>query len=121
MPLSGPDPGVHGVVRWRCLDLCEEVARCFAGQKGSLTYDWAPVGSRPPMVRDNRNDTAYLFGAICPARGVGAAIITPTANTECMNLHLQEISTRLTPGSIAVLTATAPVGTRKECLTVTAG
>jgi hypothetical protein len=55
------------------------------------------------MVRDNRHDTAYLFGAICPARGVGAAIITPAANRECMNLHLQEISSQVTPGSIAVL------------------
>src|SRR5271165_1416603 len=55
------------------------------GQKGSLSYVWAPVGSRPPMVRDNRHDTAYIFGAICPARGVGAAVITPAVNTECMN------------------------------------
>jgi hypothetical protein len=55
------------------------------GQKGSLSYVWAPVGSRPLMVRDNRHDTAYIFGAICPARAVGAAIITPAANTECMN------------------------------------
>lgn len=73
------------------------------GQKGSLTYVWAPVGSRPPMVRDNRHDTAYIFGAICPARGVGAAIITPTVNTECMNLHLAEISTQVTPGSVAAI------------------
>ena len=51
------------------------------------------------MVRDNRHDTAYLFGAICPARGVGAAMITPAANTECMNLHLDEISTQVTPGA----------------------
>ncbi len=27
----------------------------------------------------------------------------PAANTECMNLHLQEISTQVTPGSLAVL------------------
>lgn len=73
------------------------------GQKGSLSYLWAPVGSRPPMVRDNRHDTAYLFGAICPTRGVGAAIITPTVNTECMNLHLAEISTQVTPGAVAAL------------------
>ena len=25
-----------------------------------------------------------LFGAICPARGVGAAVITPVANTAAM-------------------------------------
>jgi hypothetical protein len=64
---------------------------------------WAKVGSRPPMIRDNRHDSAYNFGAICPDRVVGAAIIAPAANTECMNLHLQEISTQVAPGSIAGL------------------
>jgi hypothetical protein len=73
------------------------------GQQGSLTYIWAPVGSRPRMVRDNRHDSAYLFGAICPARGVGAAIIMPAANTEAMNEHLNEISTQVAPGAHAVL------------------
>ena len=47
------------------------------------------------MVRDNRHDTAYIFGAVCAARAVGAAIIAPAANTECMNLHLAEISERM--------------------------
>ena len=28
------------------------------GQQGSLEYIWAPVGSRPRMVRDNRHDLA---------------------------------------------------------------
>ncbi len=73
------------------------------GQKGSLSYVWAPVGSRPPMVRDNRHDTAYIFGAICPHRGVGAAVVMPTVNTDCMNLHLAEISTQVTPGAVAAL------------------
>jgi len=40
------------------------------GQKGSIEYVWAPIGSRPPMVRDNRHDSVHIFGAICPARGV---------------------------------------------------
>ena len=35
---------------------------------------------------------AYLFGAICPARGLGAALVLPFANAEMMNLHLLEIS-----------------------------
>lgn len=73
------------------------------GQKGSLTYVWAPVGSCPLMVRDNRHDSAYIFGAICPARGVGAAIITPTVNIQCMNLHLAEISTQVAPGTVAAI------------------
>ena len=73
------------------------------GQKGSLEYIWAPVGSRPPMVRDNRHDSVYLFGAICHARGAGAAIIMPTVNTEAMNEHLKEISTQVAPRVHAVL------------------
>ena len=73
------------------------------GQKGSLSYVWAPVGSRPAMVRDNRHSSAYLFGAICPARGVGAAVITPHANTAAMNAHLAEIGTQIAPGAQAVL------------------
>ncbi len=47
--------------------------------------------------------SARGFGAICPARGVGAGMITPTANTECMNLHLAEISTQIHAGARAVL------------------
>jgi transposase len=68
------------------------------GQQGTHAYIWAPVGVRPLMVRDNRHESAYLFGAICPDRGVGAAMITPHANTEAMNLHLGEVSTQVTPG-----------------------
>lgn len=74
------------------------------GQQGSHAYTWAPIGSRPLMVRDNRHDSAYIFGAICPQRGVGAAMITPSANTEMMNLHLEEISTQVATGAVAVLT-----------------
>jgi hypothetical protein len=74
------------------------------GQQGSLTYIWAPKGSRPRAPRDQRYDWAYLFGAICPARGVGAALVLPSVNTEMMNLHLQEVSRSVAPGAHAVIT-----------------
>jgi hypothetical protein len=73
------------------------------GQKGGHAYIWAEIGSRPLMVRDNRHDSAHLFGAICPARAVGAAIIMPAVNTEAMNEHLKEISTQVAQGAHAVL------------------
>jgi hypothetical protein len=73
------------------------------GQQGTHTYVWAPVGSRPAIVRDNRRNSAYLFGAICPDRGIGAAIISPAANIIAMNHHLAEISTQVTTGAHAVL------------------
>lgn len=75
------------------------------GQKGGHAYVWAARGTRPLMVRDNHHDSAYIFGAICPARGVGAAIITPGANTEMMNLHLAEISTQVALGAVCGLRA----------------
>jgi hypothetical protein len=73
------------------------------GQKGSLEYIWAPIGSRPRVVRDNRHDSVYLFGALCAHRAVGAAVIMPAANTDAMSEHLKEISTQVTPGAHAVL------------------
>jgi len=73
------------------------------GQKGTHTYVWAETGSRPLMVRDNRHTSAYLFGAICPERAAGAAIIMPGVNTEAMNEHLKEISTQVAEGAHAVL------------------
>jgi DDE superfamily endonuclease len=73
------------------------------GQKGGHAYIWAPVGARPLMVRDNRHDSAHLFGAICPLRGAAAAVIMPSANAEAMNEHLKEVSTQVAPGAHAVL------------------
>ena len=73
------------------------------GQKGTHADVWAPVGSCPLMVRDSRHDPASLFGAICPDRGVGAAIIMPAVNTEAMNEHLKEISAQVAQGAHAVL------------------
>lgn len=73
------------------------------GQKGTLTRIWAPQGTRPRAVCDTRYEWAYLFGAICPGRKVGAALVMPYANTEAMNLHLEEISKTVAPGAHAAL------------------
>jgi hypothetical protein len=50
------------------------------------------------MVRDNRHDSVHIFGAICPARGIGTAIIIPGVNAEAMNERLAEISTQVAAG-----------------------
>ncbi len=73
------------------------------GQKGGHAYVWAEVGSKPKMIRDNRHTSAHLFGAICPERGVGAAIIMPVMNSDSMSEHLKEISTQVSSGAHAVL------------------
>ena len=68
-----------------------------------MSYVWAPRGSRPPAVRDNRHDSVYLFGAVCADRATGAAIIMPAVNSEAMAEHLAEISLRVMPGAHAVV------------------
>jgi len=79
------------------------MANARVGQRGTLTRVWAKRGTRPRAVRDTRYQWAYLFGATCPARGVGAALVLPRANTRAMNLHLAEIARTVTPGAHAVL------------------
>jgi len=73
------------------------------GQQGTLTRVWALRGSRPRAIRDHRFAWAYLFGAACPARGIGAAIVMPEVNINAMNEHLAEISRNVAVGAIGVL------------------
>jgi len=73
------------------------------GQKNGQVRQWAKRGTRPRQPADQRYDNAYLFGAICPARGVGAALALPYADAEAMQLHLDEISRRVAEGAHAVL------------------
>ena len=73
------------------------------GQKNSLVRQWARTGTRPRQPKDQRYQSTYLFGAICPRRGTGAAVVMPEANTEAMQIHLHEISRTVSRGSHAVL------------------
>ena len=141
---QGPTLEQHKVVRWRLVDLRDEIARTFGVQVHERTVgklmarlNFSRVSVRPQSPaqdeaaqeahkklcrpgrrrhprtrarqadrsapRDQRYQWASLFGAVCPARRVGAALVLPFVNTEAMNLHLAEISTQVTPGAHAVL------------------
>lgn len=73
------------------------------GQQGTLTRIWARRGTRPRAPHDQRRTSAYIFGAVCPQRGTGAAVVVPHANTDSMNRHLEEIAHCVTPGAHAVV------------------
>lgn len=73
------------------------------GQKNKLTRRWARRGTRPRAAHDQRTKWAWIFGAICPKRGVGAGLVMPWADTPAMQAHLEEISAAVAPGSHAVL------------------
>src|SRR3974390_2104001 len=73
------------------------------GQKNKLTYRWARTGSRPRAAHDQRTQSTYLFGAVCPELGTGAALVLPFCNSEAMQLHLNEIATKVGPGAHAIV------------------
>jgi hypothetical protein len=64
-----------------------------------MTRRWARRGTRPRAVTDRRTQSAYLFDAICPERGTGAAIVMPHADGAAMQHHLDEIGRIVAPGA----------------------
>lgn len=69
------------------------------GQKNGLVYQWAQKGTRPRQPKDQRYENAYLFGAVCPSRDTGVALIMPNADTEAMQKHIDEIGRAVAPGA----------------------
>jgi hypothetical protein len=58
-------------------------------------------GTRPRQPKDQRYANAYVFGAICPARDTGTALVLPRANADAMQHHLEAISRCVAPGAHA--------------------
>ena len=44
------------------------------GQKNKITRRWAKRGARPAAPHDQRAASTYIFGAVCPWEGKGAAL-----------------------------------------------
>jgi len=87
---------------------CDAIEIWFAdeariGQKNKITRRWAKRGTRPSAPRDQRTASTYIFGAVCPKEGKGAALILPACNSEAMNLHLAEIAKAVAPAAHAIL------------------
>jgi len=80
----------HAIISLTAEPSCKDEARI--GQKNGQVRLWARKGTRPRQPADQRYNNAYLFGAICPVRGTGAALMLPWADTQAMQLHLDEIS-----------------------------
>jgi hypothetical protein len=72
------------------------------GQKNKLTYRW-PEKGYPRATHDQRTQSAYLFGAVCPALGKGTAIVVPNCNSEAMQFHLDATATSVAPGAHAII------------------
>ena len=54
-------------------------------------------------IHYQRTQSTYLFRAVCPEHITSAALVLPTCNAEAMQLHLDEIATKVTPVAHAIL------------------
>lgn len=63
-----------------------------------MSRSWAIKGSRPRRIQQRQFKSSYLFGAICPKKDKGVALVLPEVNAEAMQLHLKEISMKITKG-----------------------
>ncbi|MCL1164461.1 IS630 family transposase, partial [Shewanella chilikensis] len=73
------------------------------GQQNTTTRIWAKKGTRPRVVKQQQFESAYLFGAVCPATGATQAIIAPFANSDYMHEHLKLISAATGSGRHALV------------------
>ena len=73
------------------------------GQTGRVCRRWFERGVRPRGMRDLRHDAASLFGAVCPERDAGVALVLPTVSAAAMQLMLDELGAAVTPGAHAVV------------------
>jgi len=53
---------------------------------------WAPKGIRPKIGKQIARTFVYVYAAVCMALGKMTSLILPYANTDMMNLFLEEVS-----------------------------
>jgi hypothetical protein len=73
------------------------------GQKGRITHLWYQKGVRARGMHEHRFASVHLFGAVCPERDAGVALVLPEVSTAAMNLFLAELARAIPERTHAVL------------------
>jgi putative transposase len=55
---------------------------------------WCPLGIRPTVPCQRIREYTYAYAAVSPFDGEMTSLILPYANTDCMNIFLEEVSKR---------------------------
>jgi hypothetical protein len=73
------------------------------GRISKLCPCWGPKGQRSIVAAQQTRQYTYAYAAIEPKTGNTVSLMLPLANTEAMNLHLDEISNRYPDNHIAMV------------------
>lgn len=73
------------------------------GQQGRLTRIWGRKNQRQRLPKTIGFEYVYIYGAVCPERDIGEAIVIDVLGKEAMEHHLNAISLRIPVDRHAVL------------------
>jgi transposase len=73
------------------------------GQHGRLTRVWGDKGKRKAIAKDMRFSYTYIYGAVCPERDTGEAIVIDQVSKEAMENHLKIVSQAIPEDRHAVM------------------
>lgn len=62
------------------------------GRLGQVMPAWCPPGIRPLVGQQVVREYVYAYAAVAPELGKMTALVLPYANTEMMNLFLEQVS-----------------------------
>jgi transposase len=73
------------------------------GQKGTLTRQWAPRGTRPRVIKQTKYKWAYIYGAVEPATGDHFGMVASCVDTDIMGVYLGWLSKEIKEGEHVLL------------------
>jgi transposase len=73
------------------------------GQQGSISRTWYIKGKRPRLVKQQQFLSAYIYGAVCPAKNKSSAIFATEANAEIMQIHLDYLSKEIEGHAVIIM------------------
>ena len=73
------------------------------GQQGSISRTWYLKGKRPRLVKQQQFLSAYIYGAVCPAKNKSSAIFASEVSTEIMQIHLDYLSKEVEGHAVVIM------------------
>lgn len=62
------------------------------GRIGEVRRAWCPPGVRPLVAKQIVRESVYTYAAVAPTLGQMTSLVLPYANTQMMNLFLEQVS-----------------------------
>lgn len=58
---------------------------------------WAKRGTRPQATRQTKYEWLYVIAAVCPSTGQSVGLLSPTINTEMINVFFDQFTQEVDP------------------------